>query len=110
LALGAEVVSAAALHAAWREATKDYERQHVTPYIYQHPEQFRLINVESPTDQSHLRWTVDTKEDLDFVRAIYARLDGSGVFGWRDVLEALAREPELLETNRNIRQKSLEEC
>lgn len=107
--LGTEVMSAAALHLAWRHAKQEYERQHVTPYIYQHPERFRLVSVESPSDYSRLRWTVDTKEDLEFVRAVYARLDGSGVFGWRDVLDVLAREPGLTEINRHIHQKALEE-
>ena len=47
LGLGTEVISAAVLDLAWREATKEYESQHVTPYIFQHPERFRLVNVES---------------------------------------------------------------
>ena len=59
LGLGTEVVSCKALHLAWRQATKPYERQHVTPYIYQHPEQFRLVNVESPSNYSSLRiWSL----------------------------------------------------
>jgi spore coat polysaccharide biosynthesis protein SpsF len=108
LGLGTEVVSCKALHLAWRQATKPYERQHVTPYIYQHPEQFRLVNVESPSNYSSLRWTVDTPADLEFVRSVFARLDGD--FCWHDVLSLLEREPGLIEINRNVRQKAIEEC
>ncbi len=109
LGLGTEIMTAAALETAWREAQLPYERQHVAPYIYQHPGRFRLVNVAAPSDYSHLRWTVDTPEDLDFVRAVYARLDGDGMFDWRAVLDLLAREPVLLELNRGIRQKAIEE-
>jgi spore coat polysaccharide biosynthesis protein SpsF len=108
IGLGTEVVARKALHLAWSQATKPYERQHVTPYIYQHAEQFRLINVESPVDYSSLRWTVDTPADLEFVRAVYARLKVD--FDWREVLALLEREPGLIEINRNVRQKALEEC
>jgi spore coat polysaccharide biosynthesis protein SpsF len=108
LGLGTEVVARQALHFAWSHATKPYERQHVTPYIYQHPEQFHLVSVESPSNHGSLRWTVDTPRDLEFVRAVYARLAGG--FCWRDVLSLLEREPGLTEINRHIRQKALEEC
>lgn len=108
LGLGTEVVARRALHLAWSQATRPYERQHVTPYIYQHPELFRLINVESPSNHSSLRWTVDTAADLEFVRSVFARLDGN--FGWRDVLTVLEQEPGLAEINRDVRQKALEEC
>jgi len=108
--LGTEVMTAAALETAWREAKEPYERQHVAPYIYRHPERFRLVNVAAPSDYSHLRWTVDTQQDLDFVRAVYARLGGNGIFDWHAVLDLLAREPALLELNGDIREKALEEC
>jgi len=108
--LGTEVMTTAALETAWREAKQPYERQHVAPYIYQHPERFRLVNVAAPSDHSDLRWTVDTAQDLDFVRAVYARLGGNGMFDWHAVLDLLAREPALLELNRNVRQKMIEEC
>lgn len=108
--LGTEVMTAAALELAWRDATQDYERTHVTPYMFQHAERFRLVNVAAPADYSRLRWTVDSREDLEFVRAVYDRLDGSGVFDWHAVLSLLAREPGLYELNRHIRQKTLLEC
>jgi len=110
IGLGTEVVSAAALEVAWRRATKDYERTHVMPYIIRRPERFHLVNVEAPADYGDLRWTVDTNEDLAFVRAIYARLDRGGHFGWREVLGVLDREPNLAELNRHVRQKAVEEC
>ncbi len=109
LGLTVEVVRASALARAWKEATRPYERVHVTPYIYQHPDMFRLVSVRAEENLSDLRWTVDTPEDLAFARAVYDRLGTSGEFGWRDILALLSREPALREINRYVRQKSLEE-
>jgi spore coat polysaccharide biosynthesis protein SpsF len=107
--LDVEVFTAAALARAWHEADKPYERVHVTPYIYQHPELFHLLPVVSAEDLSRQRWTVDTPEDLAFVRAVYERLGNSDLFSWRDVLALLAEEPGLAELNAHVRQKALEE-
>lgn len=106
--LDTEVMSFAALGKAWQGARKSYEREHVTPYIYEHPAEFKLLSVTDDADHSSQRWTVDTVEDLEFVRQIYARFR-SGPFQWRDVLDLLEREPSLLELNRSVVQKALHE-
>ena len=103
--LDTEVMSAAALGRAWQAARKSYEREHVTPYIYEHPAEFKLLSVTEEEDRSGYRWTLDTAEDLEFVRAIYVRLKNKAMFGWRDVLELLDREPALIELNRSVMQK-----
>ncbi len=107
--LDVEVVGRAALERAWNAAKQPYERVHVTPYIYQHPDVFRLLGVRADGDYGGYRWTVDTAEDLAFVREVYARLGADGRFGWRDILQLLENEPHLLELNRHVRQKALEE-
>lgn len=107
--LDTEVFSFTALSRAWQEAHKPYERSHVTPYIYEHPEKFKLLSVTGQADFSSHRWTVDTTEDLEFVRAIYARFKENPEFSGRDVLDLLEREPELAEINRGVMQKALHE-
>jgi spore coat polysaccharide biosynthesis protein SpsF len=72
--LDVEVMAAQVLEAAWREATDPYEREHVTPFIYRRPERFRLGYVSDAPSLAHLRWTVDTPEDLEFVRYVYETL------------------------------------
>lgn len=108
--LDVEVFSMDALEKAGAEASKDYQHVHVTPYIYQNPGLFRLLSVTGDEDYSCYRWTVDTKEDLDLVRAIYGKLGRDDDFSWKDVLKLLEKEPDLAEINRHICQKSLEEC
>jgi spore coat polysaccharide biosynthesis protein SpsF (cytidylyltransferase family) len=95
--LDVEVMSRDALDTAWREAGLPSEREHVTAFIWNRPAHFRLVNVVHSEDLSAYRWTVDTAADLDFVRAVYARLDeaGTGRFGMRDVLALLRDHPEL---------------
>lgn len=108
--LDVEVFSMQTLEKTWREASQDYQHIHVTPYIYQNPGLFRLYSVAGDEDYSHYRWTVDTQEDLDLIRAIYQRIDRDDEFSWKDVLKLLKKEPDLTEINRHIHQKSLEEC
>jgi spore coat polysaccharide biosynthesis protein SpsF len=108
--LDVEIFSMYALEKAHARASRDYQRVHVTPYIYQNPELFRLLSVTGDEDYSRYRWTVDTNEDLDLVLAIYDRLGRDDCFSWKDVLRLLEKEPDLAEINRHISQKSLEEC
>jgi spore coat polysaccharide biosynthesis protein SpsF len=106
--LDTEVMSLDALARTWRQAQRPFEREHVTPYIYQHPAEFTLVSVGEDVDYSSHRWTVDTAEDLEFVRAVYARLGDDDEFTWRDVLDLLVRHPELVELNRSVEQKSVQ--
>jgi spore coat polysaccharide biosynthesis protein SpsF len=107
--LDTEVIAAAALARAWREAGKTYQRVHVTPYFYENPNLFHLVSVKAESDFSGYRLTVDTPEDLAFVQKVYERLGNDITATWTDVLALLAREPALNEPNRHIQQKALQE-
>jgi spore coat polysaccharide biosynthesis protein SpsF len=107
--LDVEVMTIKALEQAWREAEQPYERAHVTPFIYQNPSLFRLLRISGDIDYSHYRWTVDTQEDLVFIRTIYKRFGNTDNIGWEKVIRLLEFEPELADINRHIRQKSLME-
>jgi spore coat polysaccharide biosynthesis protein SpsF (cytidylyltransferase family) len=93
--LDVEAMSAKALFEADAEARLASEREHVTLFIRNRPERFRIGNVVHGTDLSALRWTVDAPGDLEFVRAVYERL-GEGPFGLDAVLDLLRREPGLV--------------
>ncbi len=92
--LDVEAMSAKTLFAADAEARLASEREHVTLFIRNRPERFRIGNLVHPTDLSALRWTVDAPEDLEFVRAVYARL-GDEAFGMDAVLALLRQVPDL---------------
>jgi spore coat polysaccharide biosynthesis protein SpsF len=107
--LDTEVFSLEALERTWRDAAEPYQRSHVTIYIYEHPENFKLLSVISDVDRADWRWTVDTPEDLEFVRQIYLRLGQHGNFDWREVVALLDEKPELRAINSVIRQKHAHE-
>jgi spore coat polysaccharide biosynthesis protein SpsF len=88
--LDIEVCETAALLRAVRESDDPYDREHVTPYIYRHPEAFRL-NPLMRDPPMRYRWTVDTPEDFAFVTAVYAALyptkpdfTSDDVLAWQD--------------------------
>jgi spore coat polysaccharide biosynthesis protein SpsF len=72
--LDAEVIRAGALVDAAERADDPYEREHVTPYIYRRPDDFRLAGIQRHESLAQLRWTVDVPTDLVFVRDVYAKL------------------------------------
>jgi len=107
--LDTEVFSFDALERAARRARETYERVHVTAYIYRHPEIFSLMSVTSDIDRADWRWTIDTPEDLEFVREVYRRMDERGEFSWHDIVKLLEEEPSLMWINSHIRQKDVDE-
>ncbi len=102
--LDAEVMSIEALERAWRESRESASREHVTMYVYRHPEKFHIDSFQNDRDLSGLRWTVDTPEDLEFARTIYNSF-GHDRFSWLDVLEVLSVHPEWTEINSHVLQK-----
>jgi len=100
--LDTEACSFSALERAWHEATRTSEREHVTPYL--RSEKFRTANVESDSASmyQHYRWTVDEIQDLEFIRAVYHAMRGKEHFGMKDVLDLLAKQPELEKMNAEI--------
>lgn len=100
--LDVEVLRLSALERAWREAKEPYEREHVNPYILEHPELFRTLNVESGRDLSGCRLTVDYPADLELARAVYGRLYKGRIFPFSDVERLMDAEPELFGINRGI--------
>lgn len=108
--LDAEIMTFAALEQAHREALKPYEREHVTPYLYQHPEQFAVGQLVSEVDHSAYRWTLDTLDDYYLIEAVYQELyQPGGIFPTEKVLDLMLERPELPTLNAHVIQKALEE-
>ena len=73
---GVESISSEALLRAEREAESRIEREHVCPYLYNHPELFRLHRPLAPVrwQGPELRITVDTREDYEMAVTLYESL------------------------------------
>ncbi len=104
--LDVEVFSFAALERAWREDRDPSWREHVTPYLYRHPELFKLRRIADHRDHSALRLTVDTPEDFELTRRIYADL-GRDDFTWHEAVALLDAHPDWLELNRHVGQREV---
>ncbi|MBL1198520.1 MAG: acylneuraminate cytidylyltransferase [Nostoc sp. GBBB01] len=101
-----EVFSFLALHQAFVEATAQPDREHVTPFIYMHPERYRLGNVVYSENQSLHRWTVDTADDFELIkRIIEALYPQIPKFSLEDCLDLLRQYPHWSLTNAHVEQK-----
>jgi spore coat polysaccharide biosynthesis protein SpsF len=103
-----EVFSLRVLEIAWQKAKEQYQREHVTPFIYENPDAFNLSCMKNERDLSHLRLTVDEEKDLELVRRIYKNLyKEDNVFHLQDIIKLLKSNPELKEINKIIEQKRI---
>jgi glutamate-1-semialdehyde aminotransferase/spore coat polysaccharide biosynthesis protein SpsF (cytidylyltransferase family) len=100
--LDVEAIRFDALREAWQEATEPHQREHVTPYLVEHPRRFGMRNVRCWLgDLSDERWTLDEPSDHVFLSTVAERLPAD--FTWRDVLALLGREPALRQLNAGTR-------
>lgn len=79
-------------HARMRE---DADREHVTRYYYQHPEEFRIQNITAPADYSTAQLAVDTLEDWERFTRIMQHMDRPhATYGYQEVLAIACRMDE----------------
>jgi len=109
IGMDTEVCSFAALTQAWQNATEPYEREHVMPYLYDTSGRFRVKIVETEPSLGHLRFTIDTEEDLQVARAIYAAFGNRDDFSLAELLEQNALHPQWQASLAGVRHKSLTE-
>jgi spore coat polysaccharide biosynthesis protein SpsF len=103
-----EVFSIEALNIAAHKAQLQPEREHVTPYLYLHPERFRLGAFKQDIDQSHLRLTVDTERDLQLITLLLEELlPRNPHFDLQDIIECLQKHPDWQKINAEVQQKEL---
>lgn len=101
-----EVFSFKVLDDAFKEATIQSDREHVTPFIYRQPHRYRLANVISSENQSQYRWTVDTSEDYQLIKKIIVNLYPiNQFFNLQDCVTLINKNPEWKRINIHIKQK-----
>jgi spore coat polysaccharide biosynthesis protein SpsF len=109
--LDAEMLSFKVLKETHNEACVDFQREHVTPFIWKNKERYDSATLFSTTgDYSDLRWTVDNQVDFDFVEWIYKMLyPVNNEFNYLDVLKLLKKYPEAASNNHLIGKEGYEE-
>jgi spore coat polysaccharide biosynthesis protein SpsF len=83
-----EVVSSAAYLRAYGLMREAADQEHVTTFLYRHPELFSIANFAAPEDLTGMRLTVDTPEDLARFAAIVGLMQRPH---WQYRLEEITR-------------------
>jgi spore coat polysaccharide biosynthesis protein SpsF len=124
IGLDTEACTFKALERAWKEAKEPQHREHAMPYFYEgveltrqsrvlengvSPRGFSVALLHHTTDFGDYRWTVDTQEDLEFMRQVYSSLNGRDDFTWKDVLDLVHDHPELRKINSGVEHKTLKD-
>jgi len=98
--LDTEVFTFEVLERAWKESKLLSDREHVTSFI-RNNSMFKIKNYENEENFSEYRWTLDRKEDLEFIREIIKRIQKRPIL-MKDIMFILEQEPDLLKINCNI--------
>jgi len=108
--LDVEVFNFNALEKAYKNATKDYEKEHVTPYINRNPKKFKIDIVKAPKElyAPDIRVTLDTEEDYALLCAVYDFLyPKDKYFNAYDIVKLFNQKPWLKMINKKIIQKKI---
>lgn len=98
--LDVEVFRFTCLEEAWAEAELPSHREHVTLFIHQQPNRFKIGHYKNDVNWSHLRWTVDEPLDFELITKIYEGLyPQNPKFITQDIMEFLDIHPELKTLN-----------
>lgn len=101
--LDVEAYKFESLEVAFKNATLSSEKEHVTPYIWKNNNKFSLFNFVYKRDLSHLRWTIDYIEDLEFARSVYRKMSKKKEhFLMEDILCLLDEYPELSNIQKGV--------
>ncbi|MFA6279121.1 MAG: glycosyltransferase family protein [Candidatus Paceibacterota bacterium] len=94
-----EIFSFKALEVAWKEAKLPSEREHVTPFIWNHPERFRVIEVRNDRDLSSVRLTLDEDFDYQVIREIVQNVPDLSL---ESIVRYIEKHPEIAKINGSI--------
>ena len=106
--LDVEVFSFDVLKKAFKNATAKYQQEHVTPYIYENSEHFKVhyVEAERKLKRPDIRITLDTEQDFELISEIMKHFE-TNYFNSEELIDFLQKHPELLKINKNVKQKSL---
>jgi spore coat polysaccharide biosynthesis protein SpsF len=109
--MDAAVIKMQALEEAYQNADDDFEKEHITPYIYKsHPEKFKIVSIEASEEMADptLRITMDTPEDYSMICSIYDALYSKNQsFGLREIFILMEQKPWLRKINEQSQHKKI---
>ena len=99
--LDVEIFTFKALETAWKLATTNHDREHVTPFI-RHSKNFILENYFNDIDSSNERWTLDEQNDLEVIQNILNNITPSNLT-YQNIMSLKNSKPELFQSNKSIK-------
>lgn len=109
LGTNVEIISFSALEACFRKASCEYEKEHVTPYIYKtKPEEFKIVTLPASVNRAGLRLTLDTEDDYLLQCAVFDHLYSlNSCFGLDEIISLFNKKPWLEKINNKAYQKKI---
>ncbi len=108
--LDVEIFNFSVLEEAYKKTKKDYEKEHVTPYIYKNPQKFKINQVKAPQAlcAPDIRVTLDTEEDYALLCAVFDYLyPKNDFFNANDIINLFKEKPWLKLINKKVFQKRI---
>jgi spore coat polysaccharide biosynthesis protein SpsF len=101
--LDAEVFRFSELKKAYINATSDYDKEHVTPYIKSSG--IKRVEIKDDENSSKYRITLDEVADYEAIKELYKLLGCRYDFKYKELLKVLKNNPYIYEINKDIKQK-----
>lgn len=98
-----EVFTFDALKTSWENAFLVSELEHVTLYIKNNPNKFKIVVWKSSQNLGNKRWTLDEEDDYEFLKIIYKNLyPKNNFFGIKEIAGFVKQNPEIEKINHHI--------
>jgi len=97
------------LESIFKNTDKDHHKEHIVTYIMENINSYKVktVSLSESMCRSDLRFTVDTREDLELIRIIYKNLFVKNkMINLKEVIEFIDKYPHYLTLNENIKQKN----
>jgi spore coat polysaccharide biosynthesis protein SpsF len=82
-----ELMNTAALRRAYARYEQPGDYEHVGPYFYRHPDQFRIVDFTASPARGQVSLVIDTREEFAAAEALLAAMDRPAVqYTWQETL------------------------
>ncbi|WP_404319153.1 cytidylyltransferase domain-containing protein [Malaciobacter canalis] len=108
--LDVEVFSFELLEYMYINAKEDFEKEHVTPYIYlSHKDSYKIGSFEENKDNSTYRLTLDEQKDYEAIQEVYKKFNNQTDFSYKDLITMLEKNSYISKINESVKQKQVKE-
>jgi spore coat polysaccharide biosynthesis protein SpsF len=102
--LDVEALSFSLIEKLWYQLKDPFRREWFTTVVFENPQKYRIFCLKNSCNLSHLRLTVDYKEDLELIRFIYQKLyNKNRCFSLSDILRLYSKNKEIFHINQKYK-------